>query len=317
MVRQNIGEISEIKMKSKDKILKVCEFCGNTFEAGKITTRYCSHSCNSRAYKANKREWKLVTMNHRVAQEVEMISDQYEKIKDKEFLSVSETAFLLSVGRMTVYRHLHSGYLKAVQIGAKTFIRRKDIDDKFDAAESFKAKPSTDRNPISELCTVAEIKDKYKVNESWIFRVAKENNFPRTLNKGKTYFSRKHVDAYFSKKRYETGIAEWYSVDDIKEKYNMTTSGVYTFVYENNIPKKKEGKFVYYSKVHVDKLKSEEQPAKQEYYTIPEAMEKYNMSRDQIYHYVKYHNVPKVKVGKFIKISRPDLDRVLENPLIL
>jgi excisionase family DNA binding protein len=302
-------------MTEKGKILKICEFCGNTFNACKTTTRYCSHTCNSRAYKENRRQWKMVAINHRVAQEIEMISDKYETIKDKEFLSVSETAFLLSVGRMTIYRHLHSGKLKAVQMGAKTFIRRKDIDAMFDDPEEYKAKPSTDRQPITELCTVAEIKEKYKVNESWIFVVAKKNNFPRTLKRGKTYFSRKHVDAYFSKKHYETGIAEWYSIDDIKEKYNMTINAVYSFVSENTIPKKKEGKFVYYSKTHVDKLKNITQPEKQEYYTVAEAMEKYSITRDQLYHYVKYHNIPKVKVGKFIKIAKAELDEVL-NPII-
>lgn len=304
-------------MRDKDTILKVCEFCGSSFQAQKATTRYCSHRCNSRAYKENKRQMKLTAVNYTVMQEIERISDQYDKIKDKEFLSVSETAFLLSVGRATIYRYLQSGTLKALQVGRKTFIRRIDIDDMFDNIQEYQAKPSIERVPISEVYTVAEIKEKYKVNESWIFRVAKENNFPRTLSKGKTYFSRKHVDAYFSKKHQHTGIAEWYSIDDIKKKYNMTTSAVYSFVSENTIPKKKEGRLVYYSKTHVDKLKNSEPPTKEEYYTVPEAMEKFNMSRDQIYHYVKYHNIPKVKVGKFVKISRPELDQVLENPIIL
>lgn len=304
-------------MEEKGKILKVCEFCGDTFMAQKTTTRYCSHKCNSKAYKDNKRQMKMTAISYRVAQEIEMISDQYEKIKDKEYLSVSETAFLLSVGRTTIYRYIHAGELKAVQVGGKTFIRRKDIDDKFDAADEYKAKPSTDRKPISELCTVAEIKEKYKVNESWIFRMAKEKNFPRVLKRGKTYFSRKHVDAFFSKTRFETGIAEWYSAEEIKETYKMTLGGVYQFVSDNAIPKKKEGRTVYYSKSHVDNLKNAEPLAKPEYYTVPEAMEKFNMSRDQIYHYVKYHNIPKVKVGKFVKISRPKLDQVLENPIIL
>lgn len=303
-------------MKEQGTILKICEFCGNTFNAYKTTTRYCSHTCNSRAYKDNKRQMRLTAINYRTMQEMEMISDQYEKLKDKEFLSVSETAFLLSVGRMTVYRYLHSGSLSAVQIGGKTFIRRKDIDIMFDAKAEYKAKPSTDRKPISELCTVAEIKERYKVNESWIFKVAKEHNFPRTLNKGKTYFSRKHVDAYFSKKNQHTGIAEWYSVDDIMERFNMTVNSVYSFVSENSIPKKKEGKYVFYSKYHVDKLKEEAQPEKLEYYTVPEAMEKYNMTRDQIYHYVKYHKIPKVKIGKSIKIAKQELDSVL-NPIII
>jgi hypothetical protein len=106
-------------MKEKGKILKICEFCGNTFNACKTTTRYCSHTCNSRAYKENRRQWKMVAINHRVAQEIEMISDKYETIKDKEFLSVWKTAFLLSVGRMTVYRHILPVNLKQFKLERK------------------------------------------------------------------------------------------------------------------------------------------------------------------------------------------------------
>jgi hypothetical protein len=35
---------------------KFCEWCHQPFASQKMTTRYCSHACNSKAYKANKRE---------------------------------------------------------------------------------------------------------------------------------------------------------------------------------------------------------------------------------------------------------------------
>ena len=37
---------------SKERILKICEYCGKSFYALKSTTRYCSKQCNSYAYKA-------------------------------------------------------------------------------------------------------------------------------------------------------------------------------------------------------------------------------------------------------------------------
>lgn len=98
----NKGEI----MSSNLSITKKCECCGKVFIAQKISTRYCSHKCNSRAYKQNKREFKMVGINYAAMQEMERLSDEYEKINDKEYLSVSETSFLLSVGRTTVYRYL-------------------------------------------------------------------------------------------------------------------------------------------------------------------------------------------------------------------
>lgn len=40
------------------------------------------------------------------------------------------------------------------------------------------------------------------------------------------------------------------------------------------------------------------------------------MSRDQIYHYVKDYNIPKIREGKYTKISKPDLDKLFEAPKI-
>jgi len=45
-------------------------------------------------------------------------------------------------------------------------------------------------------------------------------------------------------------------------------------------------------------------------------MEKYNLTRDQLYHYVKWHHISKVQEGKYIKISRKELDDLLAPPSI-
>ena len=58
------------------------------------------------------------------------------------------------------------------------------------------------------------------------------------------------------------------------------------------------------------------EPEPLEYYTVPEAMEKYNMTRDQIYHYVKTRKIFKVQVGKYVKISKKELDQALAPPRI-
>lgn len=300
---------------SSHKVQKVCEYCGNIFMAQKVTTRYCSHICNSRAYKKIKKNEVLQQIEEETQKEIEQRIIQ--PLKEKEIFNVAEAATFLGVCRQTVYNMIHSGLIKAVQITERlSLIRRKDIESLFENPEPYKARPPKNRVPISEVYTVAEIKEKYKVNESWIFQVAKKHKFPRILKRGKTYFSRKHVDDYFAKKAPDPSITEWYSVDEISRKYNMTINAVYSFVSENSIPKKKEGRSVFYSKQHIDKIKGFKESIEPEYYTIPEAMEKYSMSRDQIYHYVKYHNVPKVKVGKFVKISKLDLDRILQNPII-
>ena len=66
----------------------------------------------------------------------------------------------------------------------------------------------------------------------------------------------------------------------------MTTSAIYSFVSRFAIPKKKIKRQVFYSKKHVD-IAKDLAKAEPEYYTTAEAMEKYNLTRDQLYHYVK------------------------------
>lgn len=96
----------------------------------------------------------------------------------------------------------------------------------------------------------------------------------------------------------------------------MSLAAIYTPASKNAIPKKKEGIMVSYSKKHFDIAKGVAQPEEPQYYTVAEAMEKFNLTRDQLYHYTKYHNIPRVKIGKYTRISRPELDKLLGDPKI-
>lgn len=105
-------------------------------------------------------------------------------------------------------------------------------------------------------------------------------------------------------------------MQEIQDKFDMTLAAIYTLASKNAIPKKKEGIMVWYSKKHFDIAKGIVQPKEPQYYTVAEAMEKFNLTRDQLYHYAKYHNISRAKVGKYVKISRPELDQLLGDPKI-
>ena len=96
----------------------------------------------------------------------------------------------------------------------------------------------------------------------------------------------------------------------------MTLSAIYTLVSKEGIPKKKQGNYVMYSKYHFDLAKGVTAPKEPEYYTYPEAMEKYGLTRDQLHHYLKYHNITRVKKGKYTLILRSELDSLLGSPEI-
>ena len=299
---------------SSIRITKICQWCGVEFEAQKVSTKYCSHRCANLAYKQAVRD-------KRVKQaEAETLSIKLEKpienVRDKEYLSFAQAGKLLGLSRQAVYNMVKAGNLKASKISSRlSFIRRVDIDAMLEN-RPYKTLHPKDTVPITDFYTTAEIKEKFGVKESWIYEIAKEHNIPRTFNRGRTYWSKKHIDSYFAKKAPDASITEWYSVAELQEKFGMTLSAIYTFVYKNVIPKRKEGKMVYYSKKHFNIAKGIATPEEPQYYTIPEAMDKYNLTRDQLYHYVKYHNITRIKVGKYTKILRSELDKFFEPPKI-
>lgn len=299
---------------SKIRIKKICKWCGEEFFAQKTTTKYCSHKCNSQAYKAAVREKRIQSTEAQT--EVIKREKPLESIRDKEYLSVLEVAKLLGISFQAVYKMIYGGHLKASKISSRlSFIRKSDVEAMLEAKPYIK-KESQPKSPITEFYTTAEVKEKYNVADSWIFVVAKKHNIPRTFNRGKTYWSKKHIDNYFSKKAPNPEITEWYTVQEIQEKFDMTLTAIYTLASKNAIQKKKEGKTVCYSKKHFDIAKSVTQPEEPQYYSVAEAMAKFNLTRDQLYHYAKYHNIPRVKVGKYTKISRPELDKLFETPKI-
>ena len=292
-------------MSSNLEIKKVCEFCGSVFMAKKTTTRYCSHQCNSRAYKANKKGQKAASVEHETESVLRV--RPIEQVKDKEFLSVSEAAVLLGLCKQSVYNLAYSGRLKATRLSNRmTIISRSDIEEMLDNLETYKPRPNIERKPITDFYTVAEISEKYDVKYAWLYRIVKEHNIPKISDRGKVYYSKQHIDDYFRSKGFgqHDDITEWYTVQEACKAYNMTLAAVYCFTSENNITKKKKGRTVYYSKKHFDTAKGLIKSDEPTYYMVEEACEKFGITRDALYHYVKYHNIPKVKNGRYVKLSK-------------
>ncbi|MBK7605470.1 MAG: helix-turn-helix domain-containing protein [Saprospiraceae bacterium] len=132
-------------MSSNIKIPKFCQYCGQAFVAQTTTTRFCGHKCASRAYKQRKREEKVQTTlsdqiksvtsanseNLQSLQSLPIKTGNFLNLRDKEFLSVQETAILLGASRWTIQRMIQRAELKAGKLGRRTIIPRSEIDNLF------------------------------------------------------------------------------------------------------------------------------------------------------------------------------------------
>lgn len=57
-------------MSSNIRIKKVCEHCGEIFMAKTTITRYCSHRCNSAAYKKKVKQDKIEQSNQQTKNQI-------------------------------------------------------------------------------------------------------------------------------------------------------------------------------------------------------------------------------------------------------
>ncbi len=312
--RTNKEEINTNEMSSNIKIERICEWCGNRFMAQTTVTRFCSKRCAEHSYKERMRQKKMALSNQETIQ-----CNPDRKSRDKDFLTPTETAQYLGVCRTYIYDNINRGKIKVTRIGRKTLISKADIQAMFDfltpketeQTESAEKKSKS----ISDFYTRADIREKYGVKDSWIYKVVAENNVPKTILRGKAYFSKSHIDRLFSARKENPEITEWYSVEDIQSKYGMTLSAIYSLVSKIGIPKRKEGPKVYYSKYHFDVAKGAKSAEVVEFISVADAMEKYSLTRDQLYHYVKTYKITKLRCGKYVKLNAKELAELF-NPKI-
>jgi hypothetical protein len=359
-------------MSSNIRVERVCSHCGNSFIAKTIVTNYCSHKCSQHAYKQRQREEKLKRINQKELSKP--ISNQSPTLNNKDFLSVEETAQLLNVGKSTVHRYCWDGKINCVRLNRKIFIRRSDIELLFDNTEGYVKRAMEQMQPITEFYSTKEIMEKYNVCKSTIQKITTGKNIPKTGYRGRTIYSKSHIDKHFAlynphsdiqdwytveeimikysmtktavysavstsgvprknhkghtlysmshidgllskKLDYDTSITEWYNTDDIVEKYGLTKGYIANVIYKNPVPKKSVGNQSYYSKKHFDEMIIRKRP-ELEYYYMEEAMEKFQITRDALYYQVKANNIPKIKEGKRVKISKSALDKLFEKPKI-
>lgn len=245
-------------MRAKEPIRKICEYCGCEFEAYTQIARYCSHACNSKAYKENKRK-EVISLTASIA-----VKTKREKAKadlsERDYLSISEAASLLGWCKQTVYNYCHKGIIPAKRLSRRTtLIRKKDIEALFDIVEPYEVLTTGERKIIDEWYTIDEITEKYGLLRHRIRKIINAEGISTKKAGTRTLIAKRKMDAYFKKKGFDdtlSNLADWITTIEVMETYNMTEHSVRVFVSRYAIPKKRFNGKLYYSKQHIDKLKN-------------------------------------------------------------
>ena len=287
------------------EVRKICQWCGKPFIAKKTTTCYCSHQCSNLGYKERIRERK------RELKKMQELLQPKQSSEGQDFFSFAQAAKFMGVTRQYIYKLVKENKLRASRIsGKKSLIRRADIELmlKTKPYESIKPKDDVD---ITEYYTAEQIAEKYKVNTKWVWTYTREHDVPKVKIRQFNYYSKKHIDAIFAKYRTDDALTEWYTLEEIEKKYGMTRVAIRSQVYRNNIPSKKEHGQIFYSKLHFDLSKQTAENDSSEYYTVQEAMKKYNLTRDSVYGILQFHEIKREKKGRFVRFLKVEFDHIM------
>ncbi len=113
------------------------------------------------------------------------------------------------------------------------------------------------------------------------------------------------------KTQFFDGVKEWISVDEIDKHYKMTPVARRSFIHRHSIPTKLEYGKLFYSKTHIDKIKNLDFDGRENYYSVKEVMEKFNLSKDLVFYYSRRKSITKKKCGQQVYFLKEDFKRFM------
>ena len=157
-------------------------------------------------------------MELRHMQEMQELRSSLEK---QEYFTFSQAARLMGVSRQYIYKLVKEEKLRASRLSGKmSLIRRADIELMLKSKPYERMVPKEDFK-ITEYYTAEEIAQKYKVNAKWVWTYTRQHKVPKVRIRQFNYYSKKHIDAAFAKYEVDSDLTEWYTPEEIQEKYGM------------------------------------------------------------------------------------------------
>ncbi|MFI5141709.1 MAG: helix-turn-helix domain-containing protein [Bacteroidia bacterium] len=182
-------------MTSHIRIQRICDYCKELFTARTTVTKYCSHLCAKRDYKKRAKEKRIDDSNKETALKLAI---PLEEIRANDYLTVAEAATLIRVSRVSLYRVIWSGVLKAIKVRSKIIIVKKDFDDYLlkstipaPVAEVPKSTEET------ELLSFPEILLLYQISETTLYSMARRKQITKKKINGTNYVPKNEIVKIF------------------------------------------------------------------------------------------------------------------------
>ncbi|MBS1660246.1 MAG: helix-turn-helix domain-containing protein [Bacteroidetes bacterium] len=117
-------------MSSNLELKRICQHCGKSFIARKMTTKFCSLECGQRNYKVRERINKITASNIAAKasfNNLEAIQAYAVPSVEKYFINIELLSLNTSISERTLFRLLKDHKLPRLKIGRKLLFHRETV----------------------------------------------------------------------------------------------------------------------------------------------------------------------------------------------
>ena len=181
--------------KSKLQIPKICVYCGNTFLAKTVKTRYCSRKCAWSASNAMRKE-------RRKQKALDKI-----KATGKEYITITEALEIFTTSRNTIHRLILSNKIRCLKMSAKrVFVCVKDLESLFPIKAKLSIKNANKPSNIFDMApdhcyTIGEISKRFNVSEKSVYTHIRQYSIPIRQFGNFVYVPKKEIDNLYNNKK--------------------------------------------------------------------------------------------------------------------
>ena len=168
----------------------------------------------------------------------------------------------------------------------------------------------------ADYITAQDIAKRFKVTVHHVHGRTREANVPKITIKNINFYELRAVETLFAKNEASEELqniesAEWIIGSDIEEMLGITTCARRSFVSRHKIPSKKEHGITYYLRSAIIEVNNTLAKYADQYFTVEQICEKFNMDRDKVYGMLRYSDVRKIHEGKFALFLKEDIIKTI------
>ena len=152
----------------------------------------------------------------------------------------------------------------------------------------------------------------FKCSIKHVWTITRENKTPKIALGNFNFYEKQAIDELYNRKNHYADITDWITPAEMRTTYKMTKDATAAFIRRHKIPSKVEYGKTYYSKQHIEIIKTGYFEDRDRYYSVQEAMKKFDLSKDLVFYYANHYRISKIKNGQFVFFRKEEFDRIIK-----